>query len=189
MYSIREAGDPVKNELIPWIPLTLSGILRKQPSHIVFIYTYSLYIHIHKYIFSQMELPCRGCRSTCQIFGAVNGTFSDGSGSENYPADANCQWVIAPINATRITITFSQIATESCCDPIRVFQCPDTECQGLQRLKVGEFAGIYTTPQVAVSNTGFMLVEFTSSNDVAYDGFTARWTSNAPVPSDPQVLA
>jgi hypothetical protein len=137
------------------------------------------------------DLSCIGCRSTCRIFSSVNGTFSDGSGSSTYDANANCQWIIAPINATKITISFIEIATESCCDFIRVFQCPNLDCQGVQKIKIGELSGMYGSPQTAVSNTGFVLVEFMSDGGNSDNGFTATWTSNAPspmpVPSLPEV--
>jgi hypothetical protein len=139
----------------------------------------------------QAELLCTGCRSTCRIQAAANGSLSDGSGSAQYSPNSNCQWLIAPIGATRITISFINLATQKCCDFICVFSCQSLECLGAQKAKVVELSGKYAAVQTAVSNTGFMLVEFFSDGDTNDDGFDATWVSNAPsqvpVPTEPKV--
>jgi hypothetical protein len=129
----------------------------------------------------QGVFPCTGCASTCGTLTDTSGVFSDGSGSSNYANSASCQWMIAPTQATKITITFTEFVTEINNDVVRVYQCTSTACQSVQL--VGELSGTYDTaqPQTVISTTGFLLVQFTSNSGTAYSGFTATWSSTVAV--------
>ena len=119
--------------------------------------------------------PCSGCGSGCGLLTAQNGTFSDGSGLSGYANGAYCEWVIAPAQASVITLRFAELSTQAGTDFIRVFQCTDAACSDQQQLV--ELSGLYSAPQVLSSSTGFMKVVFTSDKSVNYDGFNASWTS------------
>jgi hypothetical protein len=140
----------------------------------VSFYTNSSFTHS---CVSQVSLPCAGCTS-CKIHLAANGTFSDGSGSSNYLDSTSCEWLIAPPGALLITLSFTELSTQAGKDFVRVWQCTDIACS--QQLQLAEISGTYSEPQVVTSTTGFMKVAFTSDASVAYDGFTASWTSVRP---------
>ncbi len=126
---------------------------------------------------TQAPLPCTGCES-CKIYRAASGTFSDGSGSANYPDGADCKWMIAaPNGMSQITISFTEFDTEACCDFVTVYQCTDIECGTKQFLS--ELYGTYSSPQQITSTTGYVLVHFTTNHATQFQGFTATWTSIA----------
>jgi hypothetical protein len=150
---------------------------RKLPSSNCTCYAH---IHTHTHTYIQRELLCKGCQSTCGILSSASGTFSDGSGPSKYAANANCQWIIAPLGAVNITVTFNQFKTESCCDTVQVFQCQNLECLPSQNVKIAYLAGTNGAAQRFRSSTGYMLVEFTSDSCVGDDGFDASWVSDAP---------
>jgi hypothetical protein len=122
----------------------------------------------------QGGLTCIGCAS-CGVLRAPNGTVTDGSGSGQYAHNSNCQWIIAPSGATHVTLTFSEFATEECCDVVHVSQCNDLSCSMQQSL--GELRGTYPAPRNFTSMSGIMMVRFTSDESVTAGGFAASWTS------------
>jgi hypothetical protein len=132
-------------------------------------------------------LPCTGCGSSCGILTAPNGTFSDGSGSSNYADMARCQWIIAPTNATQITLTFTEFSTQSYADYVRIFQCVNTDCVGSQRVLIAELHGQLSSGYSPVFGPGFLLVQFTSDSITTSSGFTASWSSNALTAAFPNV--
>jgi hypothetical protein len=116
---------------------------------------------------------CSGCRSGCRLMNDASGSFSDGSGTANYANNANCQWMIAPPGATRITLRFPEFSTQTRVDFVRVYQCTDVYCSQQQQLV--ELSGRYPVVQGLTSTTGFVKVVFTSDGSVSFDGFTAAW--------------
>ncbi|MDR2834683.1 MAG: hypothetical protein LBV69_00580 [Bacteroidales bacterium] len=52
---------------------------------------------------------------------AQSGTFTDGSGSNNYANNTNCSWLIQPSNASSITLSFSAFNTETGYDGVIVY--------------------------------------------------------------------
>jgi M6 family metalloprotease-like protein len=94
------------------------------------------------------------------------GTFSDGSGTQNYGDNSNCQWLIQPANGQPIELTFSNFATEQGWDVVRVYNGATTGATLL-----GAFSGT-TNPGVITSSGGAMLVTFISDisvNDAGWD--------------------
>jgi hypothetical protein len=120
-----------------------------------------------------VDYPCTGCTSACGLLVSKTGAFSDGSGSSNYPSNANCTWMLAPPAASVISITFTEFSTQPGKDLVRVFQCTDVGCSEQQLL--AELSGTYLTTQNVTSASGYMKVVFTSDGSVNYDGFTASW--------------
>jgi hypothetical protein len=121
-------------------------------------------------------LPCTGCGSACGVFTAANGTFSDGSGPSDYSNNVFCQWIIAPSGATQVSINFTALNTESCCDFIRVYECTSLDCAA--RKEISQLSGTYDTVQTVTANTGYMLVHFTTDASATFGGFTANWRGN-----------
>ena len=126
-------------------------------------------------VFLQSNYYCTGCGSTCDLFIAASGTISDGSGSSSYTNNALCEWVIAPVIISVITLRFTEFRTQPNKDYVRVYQCLELACSNQTLL--AELAGSYSTTQSVTSTTGFMKVVFTSDNSGTSDGFTASWTS------------
>ena len=130
----------------------------------------------------QAASPCAGCTS-CGLRTASTGTFTDGSGTSDYPSNANCVWIIAPSGATQVTITFTDFSTESGYDFVVVQQCPDSSCStGL--VELARLSGPSATLPYT-STTGYMAVRFTSDLIITYPGFSASWdvASYTPAPS------
>jgi hypothetical protein len=123
----------------------------------------------------QRVFPCLGCGSTCGVLTDVRGTLSDGSGPSNHENSATCLWIIAPANATQITITFTAFSTELYVDAVQVYECVNVSCHSVKLL--GELSGTYDTDQSISSSTGYMLVQFRSDSAVSQAGFEARWNS------------
>jgi hypothetical protein len=128
----------------------------------------------------QVVYPCSGCTSACGILSTSSGTVSDGPSS--YSNYANCKWLIAPPSATRITITFTEFNTEPNYDYVYLSSCTDVSCTSAQQL-LRHTGGSLPSPQSYTSNTGFLMVEFTSDLSIVNSGFTATWTSEAAVRS------
>jgi hypothetical protein len=137
----------------------------------------------HEYVTTvtctQAGFPCVGCSSSCQVFVAPNGTFSDGSGSASYRDNATCTWMIAPPGASQIRISFTEFSTEAGYDWVRLFSCNDIYCAS--KHLVAELTGTPGSVQSHVSPTAFMRVEFRTDSSVTRGGFTASWQSIVPV--------
>ena len=105
----------------------------------------------------------------------------------NYANSATCQWIIAPPGATEIEISFKEFQTDQYCDIVRIYACTGIQCTGT--LMIAELSGVYYTSQTIRSNTGYMLIQFTSDSSNSYSGFTASWsaTTPSPTPSPTQV--
>jgi hypothetical protein len=132
----------------------------------------------------QRTLPCTGCGFSCAVFRSATGTFSDGSGSSNYANRAVCQWMIAPTGATQVSLSFTDISTESCCDFVRVFRCSSVECTDLQQ--VSELSGRLSAGKIQLWTTGVFLIQFTSDGVLPDFGFIASWSSVPTLPSSLQ---
>jgi hypothetical protein len=140
----------------------------------------------------QSVLPCTGCGSSCTIYKAASGSFSDGSGSSDYANSASCQWMIAVENAKNVELNFTAFSTELSTDVVRVYKCTNvsnTSCEGVEL--IAELSGTYSTPQTVLCSTSYVLVQFMSDLAVTSQGFTATWTSDqtlqAPLQSFPRV--
>ncbi len=127
----------------------------------------------------QAGYQCSGCGSACGLHTSVIGTLNDGSGSANYPAYANCKWIISPFTATWVSMTFSAFQTELNTDFVRIYQCSSKDCASPQFIT--GLSGSYASTQTVTASTGTMLIWFSSDRATTNAGFTASWTSSVPV--------
>jgi hypothetical protein len=103
---------------------------------------------------------------------SVVGILSTGG---SYGSYASCSWLIAPSNATNVTLEFSSFATEECCDYVYVYDGPDASGARLASLSG---AGL-PPPITSVSGSMFVLLE--SDGTSSREGFTATFRAdNAP---------
>lgn len=102
---------------------------------------------------------------------ARNGSLEDGSRSANYANDLDCQWLIAPDDATSITVTFSRIATELGADSI-VFYAGETTGSPV----VAVFSGT-TLPAAFTINNPKTLVRFITNSSNNDDGWLINYSS------------
>lgn len=118
------------------------------------------------------------CSGTTTLNTNDAGTFSDGSGGNNYCNNQNCQWLIQPPQATTVTLSFSAFDVESISqdgftiyDAVEVYDGVNTSSPML-----GRFTG-NTLPPTVTSTGGSMYVKFYSDILVNKQGWTANYTS------------
>uniref|UniRef100_UPI003340EEA9 CUB domain-containing protein n=1 Tax=Flavobacterium sp. TaxID=239 RepID=UPI003340EEA9 len=98
------------------------------------------------------------------------GTFSDGSGSNNYTNNQQCLWYIAPPCATSVTLNFSSFNTELDYDRVLIYNSLTATTTPVT------YSGT-SLPASVTSTTGVMLVVFISDFSTISQGFTANYTS------------
>lgn len=103
---------------------------------------------------------------------AASGTFSDGSGANDYANNVHCSWLIQPANAQSITLAFSAFVTESYYDGVTIYNGANSSAQQL-----GQFSGSSLPPSVT-STGGSMFIDFVSDPSVREQGWTASYTSS-----------
>jgi hypothetical protein len=95
-----------------------------------------------------------------------------------------CVWIIAPANASRVAITFSEFFTEGPAqgtvgDWAYVWECIDSTCTNSKLL--GSFAGTAAViPRSIISTTGVMRVQFFSDASWVGSGFHASYSTPCP---------
>ena len=82
--------------------------------------------------------------------------------------------IIAPSGATSVTLQFTSFVTEFTFDFVYLSSCTAVDCT--QKSLINQYSGS-TIPSPVTSNTGIMLIEWTSDGTVAYSGWSATWTS------------
>lgn len=117
------------------------------------------------------------CSGTTNLT-ALAGTFSDGSGSNNYQNNADCKWLIQPPGATSVTLSFTSFDLElsspdgqSIYDAVEVFDGTTVAAPLL-----GRFTGNSLPPSLT-STGGSILVRFYSDFSVVKQGWDASYTS------------
>lgn len=118
------------------------------------------------------------CSGVTNLNTADNGTFSDGSGSNNYCNNLDCRWLIQPPQATSVTLNFTAFDLEDASpdgqtiyDAIEIYNGTTTAAPLL-----GRYTGSNLPPAIS-STGGSMLVRFISDIEVTKQGFTANYTS------------
>jgi hypothetical protein len=130
----------------------------------------------------QTTLPCVGCGSTCRLFSAAQGTFTDGSGDADYSSDASCEWIIAPKFSDQIIVWFTEFSTQADYDTVLVSECIVEYCKDAGAPKrLALLSGINTTSQVMSSTTGYVKVAFRSDSSITAAGFSVSWSSVSSV--------
>ena len=102
---------------------------------------------------------------------ASTGSFTDGSGANNYGDNSNCSWLIQPSGASSITLNFSAFNTELGYDYVRVYDGTSSSAALL-----GSFSGT-SIPSSITSSGGSMFVQFTSDGSQQAAGWAANYTS------------
>lgn len=98
------------------------------------------------------------------------GTFSDGSGSNNYTNNQKCLWYIAPPCATSVTLSFTSFNTELNYDGVAIYDSLTATTP------IAAFTGT-SLPTSVTSSTGVMIVAFISDYSTSLQGFNASYTS------------
>ncbi len=107
------------------------------------------------------------------VLTAASDVFSDGSGSSNYQDNANCSWLIQPVGASQVTLTFTSFNTELNYDSVKVYDGINASAPLLL-----EWTGNTTPPSSITSTTGAMFVRFTSDVSQNDLGWEASYTSS-----------
>lgn len=82
------------------------------------------------------SLPCTGC-AECGNYTGSEWVITDGSGAENYPNDAHCQWkFIAEDSSATTKITFLSFAMENSWDFMHIYDCPTVDCANMTLIQV-----------------------------------------------------
>lgn len=98
------------------------------------------------------------------------GSFSDGSGDNNYNNNTSCQWEIQPLYATGLTLSFNSFDLEEK-DKLRVYSGEEFP------VLLGTFSG-NQVPDPIESPTGTFLLKFESNGFNTSSGFDASYTTS-----------
>ncbi len=109
--------------------------------------------------------------ATIDTLVAASGSFDDGSGTDNYADGLDIGWLIAPLSAKQIILSFSSFNTEANYDFVTVYDGSTTNAPVL-----GQFSG-NTVPTQIRSSAGTMLVRFTTDFATNVQGWTANYYS------------
>jgi Zn-dependent metalloprotease len=102
---------------------------------------------------------------------APTGTFTDGSGANNYGNNADCKWLIQPTGASQVTLNFTSFDTELNYDGVIVYDGNNTSAPQL-----GSYTG-NSLPPTLTSTGGSMLVQFLSDIAERKQGWSATYNS------------
>ena len=105
---------------------------------------------------------------------AASGSFSDGSGTSSYNNNLSCKWLIKPANAGSVTLNFTSFSTQANYDKVRIYSGETTSSTLLATYSGGAI------PASVTSNTGKMLVYFTTNGSTTSSGWDANYTSAPP---------
>lgn len=114
------------------------------------------------------------CQEFVELYN-TNGSFTDGSGNNDYFNSLKCGWLITPSTDSNdiITISVAAINTEQGDDVLSVYDGSSTNFPQL-----GQFTGNFSLgPVYSTSNLAF--VEFTSDGSNTADGFLVEYTTNS----------
>ncbi|OFX17846.1 MAG: hypothetical protein A2033_05465, partial [Bacteroidetes bacterium GWA2_31_9] len=107
----------------------------------------------------------------------ATGSFSDGSGANDYGENADCQWLIQPAGAQYITLDFTAFSTEQDYDFVTVYQGTDETAPLL-----ATFSGSSLPSQITAIG-GSMFIRFTSDYAINSSGWDATYTSSTDAPA------
>ncbi len=110
---------------------------------------------------------------------AASGNFTEGSGTSNYGDNANCSWLIEPVGAATVTVTFNTFATEPGFDFVKIYDNSVSPAS-----QIASFSGS-SLPSATTVNSGSVLVEFTSNGNTTASGWDASYTSTTIPPPPP----
>lgn len=113
--------------------------------------------------------------STCTgttIFNAPAATITDGSGSQAYVNNTDCKFLIAPSNATSITLHFNEFSTEYTFDWLKIYDGP-----GESYPLLASVSGNNIPPDIT-SSGGSVFLHFHSDNTITAQGWSLSYTSS-----------
>jgi hypothetical protein len=83
--------------------------------------------------------------------------------------------IIAPPGASSVTLRFTSLDTEKCCDFVTIKSCTAANC--LQSSNLGKYSGS-TIPSQVTSDTGILLIQWESDCRRVYSGWSVSWSAN-----------
>ncbi|MBK9273951.1 MAG: T9SS type A sorting domain-containing protein [Flavobacteriales bacterium] len=116
---------------------------------------------------------CSYCSGTTQLTDPA-GSIADGSDGSTHGNYADCSWLISPPGANRITVDFTYMDLESCCDQVTVHDGADDNAPVLATL-TGSNA-----QQNIMTTAGYAFVKFTTDGSVTYQGWSLDYAANIP---------
>lgn len=111
------------------------------------------------------------CNASASTLTTQTGTFSDGSSANKYSNNADCSWLIQPVGANSITLSFSVFDTELNYDGVIVYDGVNNSAPIL-----GAFTGSTIPPPIS-STGGSMYVSFLSDEALRSNGWIASYNS------------
>ncbi|MBO9698686.1 MAG: S8 family serine peptidase [Sporocytophaga sp.] len=158
-FSVNDFPDSV---FVPANSLRLEFPAAKENKDLLFYYSVETV--------DSSKLYC----SSERILNLPFGTFSDGSGDQNYCGGQDCKWLISAKEGSRIRIAFPEFNTEAHIDKVYIF-----DGDGTQARIIGVFSGPLMPPEV--SSTGNkMLVWFVTDNVNHASGWKAEYVAIEP---------
>ncbi|MCF8301712.1 MAG: C10 family peptidase [Bacteroidales bacterium] len=112
----------------------------------------------------------RYCQGTVTL-NNPSGTFSDGSGTNDYQSDTDCSWYINPENADTVVLHFTKFDMEPGYDHVRIY-----DPEPVPDYLIAQYSG-HVLPADVKSPSGRMLVQFHSDFVTNFDGFEAEYWS------------
>ncbi len=100
-------------------------------------------------------------------------SFNDGSSHSYYWNNTQCDWLISPDSAAKITLSFASFSTEANADFVSVYDGADSTSPLL-----GKFSGDQLPPAL-VSSAGKMYIVFTSNESVQSFGWEAWYDASS----------
>jgi M6 family metalloprotease-like protein len=111
-----------------------------------------------------------GCTGSTTLT-ATSGSFSDGSGPNNYDNNQFCSWLIQPPSGI-ITLSFSSFSTQANFDRVRVYDGIDNTAPQIANLSGNSI------PANIVSSSNALYLEFITNGSVTDQGWDASYTTS-----------
>ena len=102
---------------------------------------------------------------------ASSGALNDGSGASNYSDNADCIWIVQPVNTSLITLTFNAFNTEGGQDFVKIYDyssSPPTQ--------IASYSGNAIPEEITLPSSA-MKVQFTANSSITDQGWAATYTS------------
>jgi|GEM_PF-1300118 len=135
-------------KLLPELPLIQEAIVRVSPA----------------------QAPC----GPLTVYEAKACRFGDGSNTDPYAGNLDCQWLISPPSASRVALVFSSLDTESGRDYLEVYDGSSTSSP-----LIGAWSGS-NIPHPVVSSSSSLLLRFISTDPSTHDGWTVYYAAEYP---------
>lgn len=107
-----------------------------------------------------------------KVYTSQTFTFNDGSFTDDYMNNTNCQWLIKPDTGVSIKLEFISFRTEANNDILTIYDGETTSSPIL-----GSFSGT-ALPPTLYSTTGKMLLVFVSNSSVTDMGWKLKYTTD-----------